>query len=67
MFKVKTFSTPLKVLQTARELSHLDDEVAQFLTQEKAVKLLSVSDTITTDSTGATIGVLRVVAYETKD
>ncbi|MBI4337690.1 MAG: hypothetical protein HY683_07695 [Chloroflexi bacterium] len=66
MFKVKTFSSPLKVLQTARELAHLDDEVAQFLAQNNATRVVSVSDVATTDSTGATIGVLRVVCYETQ-
>ncbi|MBI4296953.1 MAG: hypothetical protein HY676_00295 [Chloroflexi bacterium] len=67
MLRIKTFSTPLKVLQTARELARLDEEVSQFLAQNNATRLVSVSDVATTDSTGATIGVLRVVAYETKD
>ncbi|MDP2718909.1 MAG: hypothetical protein Q8P44_03640 [Dehalococcoidia bacterium] len=64
MIKVKTFSTPIKALQTARELTQLDEEVNRFIAGNKVTKVVSVSDTTTTDENGATIGLLRVVAYE---
>ena len=64
MVKVKTFMSPLKIFYTVKELSELDDEVNKFV-QENGVKtVLSVSDTCTTDASGATIGIIRAVAYE---
>ena len=66
MIKVKTFGSPLKVMQTSRELAKLDEEVSQFIAQNNVIKVISVSDVTTTDSTGATIGVLRVLCYEIK-
>ncbi len=63
MVKVKTFTSEIKIFQTIRELEQLDRKVNQFLEEQKA-RLVSVSDTCTTDDTGATIGVIRVVAYE---
>jgi hypothetical protein len=47
-----------------RELTALDDQVNQFIRQKKAKKVISVSDTTTTDNTGASIGVIRVLVYE---
>ena len=65
MVKVKTFSSPLKIFETAKELEMLDAEVARFFEGKGVKKVISVSDTCTTDGTGATIGVIRVVTYET--
>jgi len=63
--RVKTFTTELKIFQTMKELDKLDDQVNRFIVKSKVKKVLSVSDTATTDDTGATIGLIRTVAYET--
>jgi hypothetical protein len=64
MVKVKTFTSELKVFQTAKELASLDEQVNKFIEEDGVAKVLSVSDTCTTDTTGATIGIIRVLAYE---
>jgi hypothetical protein len=61
--KVKTFTIPLKIFQVRGKLQELDEEVNAFLAREKAQNVVSVSDTLTTDDSGATIGLIRVVAY----
>ena len=63
-WKVKTFTTELRIFQTMKELETLDDRVAQFIAENEVKKVISVSDTATTDNTGATIGLIRVLAYE---
>jgi hypothetical protein len=63
--KVKTFTTELKIFQTMKELDTLDDQVNRFITKNKVKKVISVSDTSTSDDTGATIGLIRVLTYET--
>jgi hypothetical protein len=63
-WKVKTFSTELKIFQTIKELETLDDKVNRFIAESKVKKVISVSDTTTTDTAGATIGVIRVLTYE---
>jgi hypothetical protein len=66
VLKVKTFMSPLKIFHTVEELASLDEQVNGFIAGEEKIKeIVSVSDTCTTDNTGATIGVIRVVAYET--
>lgn len=62
--KVKTFTTELKIFKTIKEIKALDEEVNRFLEKNRVVKVISVSDTATTDNTGATIGLIRVVSYE---
>ena len=62
--KVKTFATEVKIFQTMRELEALDENVNRFLLQNKVKRVVSVGDTTTTDDTGATIGLVRVLAYE---
>ena len=64
MVKVKTFSSPLKIFHTKKELEELDGMVNQFIGTGNVKKIVSVSDTCTTDSNGATIGLIRVIAYE---
>ncbi len=64
VIKVKTFASPLKIFQTAKELQQLDDEVNKFIAGQKAKRVISVSDTCTSDNTG-TIGIIRVLTYET--
>jgi hypothetical protein len=64
MAKVKTFASPIKIFQTTKELGDLDTVVNQFIADNNIKKVISVSDTSTTDDSGATIGLVRVVAYE---
>ncbi len=64
MVKVKSFTSEIKVFQTMRELNQLDEQVNKFIAGQKIKKVISVSDTCTTDNAGGTIGVIRVIAYE---
>ena len=64
MVKVKSFTTELKILHTMNELRELDRQVNRFLEENSIQKVISVSDTATTNDSGATIGLIRVVAYE---
>lgn len=56
--------TALRVFHTAKELEALDEEVNKFLEDPRIEKIISVNDTCTTDVSGATIGIIRVVAYK---
>jgi len=62
--KVKTFTNELKIFQTMKELAALDEQVNRFIAANGVKKVIAVSDTTTTDNTGATIGLIRVLAYE---
>ncbi len=64
MIKVKSFTTPIKIFATIRELTELDEAVGKFLADEKAKAVYSVSDSTTAGDTGETIGLIRVVAYD---
>lgn len=64
MVKVKTFANELKIFRTMNELRELDEKVNAFLKENKIKKIVSVSDACTSDNTGTTIGVIRVLAYE---
>jgi hypothetical protein len=64
MAKVKTFTSPLKVFQVREELENLDAQVNEFIENNHVTKVISVTDTTTTDNTGASIGIIRVVAYD---
>ena len=64
MIKVKTFTSPLKLFHVKEELEGLDQLVNVFIEKNNVQKLVSVSDTCTTDDNGASIGVIRVVSYE---
>jgi hypothetical protein len=64
MHKVKTFTCPLKVFHAKEELDELDKMVNQFIEENNVQSVVSVSDACTTDDTGASIGVIRVLAYE---
>jgi hypothetical protein len=63
-WKVKTFTTELKIFQTIKELETLDERINRFIAENKVKKVISVSDTTTTDNSGATIGLIRVLTYE---
>jgi len=62
-WKVKTFTTELKIFQTIKELETLDERVNRSLLKQSE-KVISVSDTPTTDNSGATIGTDRFYTYE---
>lgn len=64
MVKVKTFTNELKIFRAINELNELDKKANDFIKENNIKKVISVSDTSTTDDTGATIGIIRVVAYE---
>lgn len=64
MTKVKTFMSPIRIFQTANELQRLDEEVNKFLAESQSRKIISVNDACTSDTNGATIGIIRVLAYE---
>lgn len=64
MIKIKTFTSPLKVFHVKEEIEDLDQRVNRFIEENTVQKVISVSDTTTTDDTGASIGIIRVVAYE---
>jgi hypothetical protein len=62
--KVKSFGMELRPLKTMQELKALDDAVNDFIATNGIVKVVSVSDSPTTDDKGETIGLVRVIAYE---
>jgi hypothetical protein len=64
MIRVKTFASPLKIFHFHEEMEGLDGLVNQFLEENAVEKVVSVSDTCTTDDSGATIGIIRVVAFK---
>jgi hypothetical protein len=63
--KVKTFATELREFKAMRELADLDEQINKFIKEKRIKKVVSVSDTTTTDITGASIGLIRVLGYET--
>ncbi len=65
MVTVKTFGEPLQPFKTHQELDDLDQRVNNFIREKNIAKVISVSDTATTDASGATIGLVRVLVYET--
>ena len=64
MIKIKTFASPLKVFHVKEQLENLDTMINQFIAENKIEKIISVSDTCTTDDSGASIGIIRVVSYQ---
>lgn len=64
MIKVKTFSNELKIFHTINELNQLDQKVNDFIREKRIKKVVAISDSCTTDNSGATIGLVRVLAYE---
>ena len=67
MIKVKTFTTPIQMFATVRELQELDERVTTFLNEENVETVFSVGDTATVGEKGETIGIIRTVAYRTAD
>lgn len=64
MFKVTTFGTEIKALNTMRELTAIDEMVNKFVAENNVKRVVSVSDSLTTDDKGATIGLIRALCYE---
>ncbi len=64
MIRVKTFTQTIEVFKTAKELRALDDMVNNFISENDIQKIVSISDATTTNDSGATIGIIRVLAYE---
>ncbi|MEJ2314948.1 MAG: hypothetical protein P8Y85_09350 [Nitrospirota bacterium] len=66
MTKVKTFGIEIRPMKTMKELSQLDETVNKFIAENNVDKVVSVSDTATTDDKGETIGLIRVLCYREK-
>ncbi len=64
MIKVKTFTQKLEIMKTITELKALDLEVNLFIESEKVKRVISASDTTTTNDKGMTMGIIRVLTYE---
>jgi hypothetical protein len=64
MVKVKTFGIDIKPFKTMQALADIDKLVNDFFVKEPIKKVVSISDTPTTDDKGETIGLIRVVCYE---
>lgn len=64
MVKVKTFGEPLQPFKAHMELEELDRRVNRFIAEHKVARVISVSDTATAETGGATIGLVRVLVYE---
>lgn len=63
MIKVKTFGEPLEVFRAHKELIELDTRVNDFIRESGIKRVISVSDSTTTEE-GKTIGLIRVLVYE---
>jgi hypothetical protein len=63
MIKVKTFGEPLAPFKAQRELHELDERINAFIRENKVTRVVSVSDSATTEE-GSTIGLIRVLVYE---
>ncbi|RJP66775.1 MAG: hypothetical protein C4532_15610 [Candidatus Abyssobacteria bacterium SURF_17] len=64
MVKVKTFGSQFKIFHITQELDGLDGQVNDFIAKNKVKKVISVSDATTTNTDGATMGIIRVLTYE---
>jgi hypothetical protein len=64
MVKVKSFGSQFKIFQITQELADLDQQVTDFIAENGVKKVISVSDATTTNTDGATMGIIRVLTYE---
>ena len=63
MIRVKTFGEPLKPFKAHQELDELDARVNSFISDNGIKKVISLSDTATSEN-GSTIGLIRTLVYE---
>ncbi len=63
MVKVKSFGSQFKIFHITQELDELDKKVTDFIAESKVRKVISVSDATTTNTDGATMGIIRVLTY----
>ena len=63
MIKIKTFGEPLQPFKAQRELDELDARINAFIQENNISKVISVSDSTTTEA-GNTCGLIRVLVYE---
>jgi hypothetical protein len=63
MIRVKTFGEPLAPFKAQMELKELDARVNDFIRDNPVKRVISISDTATTEE-GSTIGLVRVMLYE---
>jgi hypothetical protein len=63
-YKVKTFTSELKIFHTRHQLGDIDALVNKFIADNGIKSVVSVSDSCTTDDKGASIGLIRVLAYD---
>ncbi len=61
--KVKTFTSELTIFKTVGQLEELDNKVNRFIAENNIDTIYSVSDTTTSDDKGTTIGIIRVLSY----
>jgi predicted ATP-grasp superfamily ATP-dependent carboligase len=64
MPKVVTFSSDLRIFKTIAQLEELDKTVNDFIEKNNVKTIYSVNDTTTTDDSGSTMGIIRVLAYD---
>ena len=64
MIKVKTFTNVLKALHAMQEINDLDSQVNKFIQDNNIKNVISFSYTCT-EGEGSTIGIIRVLTYET--
>lgn len=64
MPKVVTFSSDLRIFKTIAQLEELDKKVNGFIEKNQVKTIYSVSDTTTTDDSGSTMGIIRVLTYD---
>jgi len=62
--QVKSFGMEIRPMKTMQELETLDEAVNRFIAGNGVKRVISVSDSPTTDDKGETIGLVRVLAYE---
>ena len=63
MIKVKTFGSQFKIFHITQELEDLDKLVTDFIAENNIESVISISDATTTNTDGATMGIIRVMAY----
>ena len=64
MVQVKTFTSQLKIFHVMEEIQGLDQQVNDFIAKMGIKQVISVSDAVSTGTSGETIGIIRVLTYE---